>query len=1741
MDNTLTIYNAKGEELLTTPINEGCKWKYELMKDDYITVKFALEEAKHFGMGSYTEWNSETWIVTKVQDPTCNTSTGGYDYELTFKHDYWLWQNKIFKFTPEYGGREASWSWCADLATLMQVFLKNLSVHGYKYKGSDYTVSIDSSVTSAAKTVTFANTGLIDALGLMCEESAWDCEWWIEEGVIHFGKCQDNVKDPVDFIVGKNVEKISRSNSKSDYITRLYVFGGEQNVPARYRKSLIFTADKVENGTMTDAYRVLHAKYFSDNTYKHTDKGSFTTSPETYKVTAKGTIVKINSTNKELKAGTYRFDLSALDVSFTYANTTTVAASDDYFVCKVILNCQVVSTNSDDEYTTTDKTYTLETAKISTKDTIGGKFTFSDGIELDLLQDTNYAYLSFEFTTPEMQGEIDYTVKISRATVTLLDTNPETAVKVKFLTGSLADGKTEYDCVNNAAHTEDGRSVITLPSNVTPSVGDTYAITNILTSKVPVSYFTADVTSDLVVNGVVQDRIMLPLTWKDGKNYIDITDYLDDNGDPVAADTTLADAEIVEGVVTNDNIYPRFTSKDEDGNNVNGRPCTDVKHRSRDVYNEETEETETINYWAFQDTSLTFSRDYLLDGKDLQVTFQSGLLNGMTFNVDFIADGTDYDEYGEGQWFEIVRSDDYGRYLPNDVLCPATGDRYVLTGWDASFLTELGLVDAAELELLKWGIDYIKDTMIDPSTYTCDMMSDDAYGKNPTTNELDENYAMVKTLLVGDRVKLFSDAYFKDGYRLSRVIGFERCLDLLYDTPQYIVGETASYSTLGALGDSISELTLKGQTYIGSGNGSNLYVIRSGDSTTATDRNVYSALKSLQLFLNKTKADTMSGLLTLLQGLALGDTGRYGITADGVATLKQIVTDLLQAGEIRTDYLTVTKSAHFFELVIDKMRSSSGTFINTAANCTIDKVQELTDTDGSLTGWRCYFRASDADGKSISNEWAEDDQAICYTNNLAEGTSYNKTTHYWWRLVTATGTEDTDIDGETYTCHYIDVSATDYDKGTYTELESGTPQEGDAVSQLGNRTDNERRGAIILAAYNTPDISIESPSYVQYVGIDNYNLTSHKYTWFAKNGNHIEGDLYVTSGIDGETSVSTLLSVLQDKIYAEVEGLRSEVNSDLGYLQNPAFSNGSKGWQLKTEATMYLIGDGWIWANGTVLSKKGDRASLTEDDLRRVMYLKNSSITQKNADFRSKPEFETDSDGNNVSMPVYASFFCKALTAGTLTVGFTGATNTDDTLTVIEEVAASDEYIQKVIYGLQWNGTGDFYISYTGEMYLYTIVLTTDKATALEYRYKTLFEMSERLCEIASTSYDDEGNKLKMSDFALSSDLIKLSSKIFNADGTVNTESGFVAAGNASGIYASVLQSDGITYKQALIGVGVEETDSEGNSKTVIKLTADNIQLEGLVTANSYFKILEDGSIEAVNGKFTGQIYADNGTIGGWYFGNNYMGSAEITYDSDGNPNVTTDNQGLFLYDSMIGFRTDCEDSDSETYKFAILGLSVAPSTSGVNVLCRLEDTEKVLSQAKYGLYINVQNSSAGDNVAIDLAHGHVQGLGVKTELIGYERVTDETEQTLSTTMLKHGVNAVFVSTIYKWRASSSDDYTEKTVKRVVYLPDVTEADDGYMIWIKRDAGSGTISVRPYTFTNLEVASSSVTATTYERVQYSTFIIANDSDVKTDELKIDSSGDAMCFIFFRDRTYVNSADGLTYYGAWVQWKNPCVW
>ena len=122
--------------------------------------------------------------------------------------------------------------------------------------------------------------------------------------------------------------------------------------------------------------------------------------------------------------------------------------------------------------------------------------------------------------------------------------------------------------------------------------------------------------------------------------------------------------------------------------------------------------------------------------------------------------------------------------------------------------------------------------------------------------------------------------------------------------------------------------------------------------------------------------------------------------------------DNILSKNITTEYLTVTKQAHFFELIIDKIKSVGGQLIMTPANCIADYVKNgpqgtigYDDNDQPITGplyYDVYFRSVDEyNRREITNDWWQYDQAICQNfNNARTGRTQNVQNKYYWRLVT---------------------------------------------------------------------------------------------------------------------------------------------------------------------------------------------------------------------------------------------------------------------------------------------------------------------------------------------------------------------------------------------------------------------------------------------------------------------------------------------------------------------------------------------------------------------------------------------------------------------------------------------------------------------------------------------------------------------------------------------------------------------
>lgn len=611
-------------------------------------------------------------------------------------------------------------------------------------------------------------------------------------------------------------------------------------------------------------------------------------------------------------------------------------------------------------------------------------------------------------------------------------------------------------------------------------------------------------SADVTKNGVVEKRLMLPtLEECSAEN----KKLLEDNGFELKNGCLqvkgLTEDEYVEGVTTNDDIYPRNLIK-----------TSNVTYYEKDVEDESTpEEGDYIKRTFYRVKGLTivdadgnktgdmaFRSSYILSGKTLHIIFQSGSLNGMDFECQFNPDGESEilrDSNGSpilkdgkeqinpaAQVFEIVANEDYGRFLPDTVLHPKDGDTFVLYNWDS---TKLGntLVTSSANELLTDAIKNLKKSMIDPTTYTCTAASDYSYNDGKGQFHFE-----------GDRVNLFNKGYDMS-FRASRIIGYVLHLDVPFDSVKYTVGEKPAYSRLNAMSSQIEELVFNGQSYLNKGgSGNSIYIIKSYDTTVQpTDFNVFSAKRVENSYLHKDKTDAANFLIKFLRGLQVGD---YSALSGGDWSL-----DELFRSHLTTDYLNVRMKAIFETLEILHTDTLGGElFITTVGSNRILKVEEVNVTyDGvSQNAYRCYF-LGEQDGSKVENKWKVGDQARSKSFNLTQGKFHNVGNHYYWRLVIGVSTETVEIEGKNY--HYVDLS--DIDKDTSSDI----PMVDDVLNQVGSRTDIARQSCLVFSAVDT-----YSPSVTLYHGVNGYTFNNKEYVDYGVNHStgkaffHVYGDMY---------------------------------------------------------------------------------------------------------------------------------------------------------------------------------------------------------------------------------------------------------------------------------------------------------------------------------------------------------------------------------------------------------------------------------------------------------------------------------------------------------------------------------------------------------------------------------------------------------------------------------------------------------
>lgn len=559
----------------------------------------------------------------------------------------------------------------------------------------------------------------------------------------------------------------------------------------------------------------------------------------------------------------------------------------------------------------------------------------------------------------------------------------------------------------------------------------------------------------------------------------------------------------------------------------------------------------TIYY--FKDDGLNFNpNDYEIAGYVKRVSFQEG--------SELAGQGTGADHYFEVNYnsgtkeFEIITIFPYeGMQLPGGLLVPEVGDKYILSN--------LRMPDEyyplAEQELLAAVEKYNEENFVDNSVYK----------GNTDYVFIEQNNV---DLFVGRRVRLESDKYFMpEGYRKSRITKITRKVAL----PSQVsleISDAISVGKIASMEGSITEV----KQYVMQATGGGIDIIGSGDEKKPGEHNVFSAKRAIREFVSRKKDDTVNGVITFLKGIVSKTMSYFkGITNDGDIVNSGDINnkgDIVNGGDIHTRNLTVTGKATFFELEILKAKAAGGLTINSPGTFHVDDCEETPD------GYKLYQRA-EQDGVTLMQMIAIDDQMFCAKFNIGEGKYTHAGNRYYWRRVieVSEGTVDHIIKGETVKCLSIMLSKTDCDKAS-----TDTPKPGDDLMVLGNRTDPERRGATMTAAYRSFDGELKAPYWAQYTGINSYDLSRHRRTYLANNKSEIVGSLRAVS------STGTVVQVPADRG-------AWEPNTPYGYYDRVSYAGSL--WLCIAEpgaSTIEQPGTGDAWQRQVEKGEQGESAIL---------------------------------------------------------------------------------------------------------------------------------------------------------------------------------------------------------------------------------------------------------------------------------------------------------------------------------------------------------------------------------------------------------------------------------------------------------------------------------------------------------------------------------------------------------------------
>ena len=187
---------------------------------------------------------------------------------------------------------------------------------------------------------------------------------------------------------------------------------------------------------------------------------------------------------------------------------------------------------------------------------------------------------------------------------------------------------------------------------------------------------------------------------------------------------------------------------------------------------------------------------------------------------------------------------------------------------------------------------------------------------------------------------------------------------------------------------------------------------------------------------------------------------------------------------------------------------------------------------------------------------------------------------------------------------------------------------------------------------------------------------------------------------------SSLITSLIEDLRFEISDIINETNALNNYLSNASFSNNLDKWQYGNNIKVFRVSQKLLYFNNNFYSNKEAITALTKENNRNAVELKNSYIMQYNTDYDRHPEFD-----EKVARLFNIQFRYKVLRPGILTIYFknedTGDFEEYEKINYTQQLNPTSIFNTLKISG-KWNGTGDFYLSFTGEILIHSVILYDD-------------------------------------------------------------------------------------------------------------------------------------------------------------------------------------------------------------------------------------------------------------------------------------------------------------------------------------------------------------------------------------------------------------------------------------------------